>query len=67
MKHPEHQQPIAWGEIADVQSRVDRILSLAPATELMAKIWGNELFQDMTPTEKDVALGYLDSIREEQE
>ena len=65
--YPEDQQPISMGEIANVQGRVDDELERIPlASVLMDMIWGDDLFQDMTPTEKDVALGYLDSIREEQ-
>jgi len=68
MKHLDHQQPISWGEIADVQRRVDvELLRELKAEDLMAKIWSDDLFQDMTPTERDVALGYLDSIRQDDD
>ena len=70
MSHPDHQQPISWGEIADIQGKIDEELAkdgaLSPR-QLMGLVDIGFLLPDATPTERDIALGYLDAIRAEEE
>lgn len=66
-EYPDDQQPISWGEIANIQELMDHDCPIIGTLTLFDGVMNGELHTWMSATERSVALTYLESLLEEED